>query len=515
MRYDNPYMTKEAAGSYTNSDIRGELKNPNLSAKERARLMSMYDPTKGIKERNPNAVIKQDTVPTKPVSTAKTFFTDGDVWKSTFHDTANNVADQLEFLGRRWGIGDKSVASAPTKYIRNLVDKPENYIQSDYTGNNTYDKLTGRFVRNVGNVIPDTARAVDGIKGMWHAFVTKDGKALKDLQGKQLDAEYHRRKWDTHARPFDSTAANVAADIVTDPMTLTLMGPGILRGAVSLAGKTGAKLAGKAAVDVATNAAANTAKQVANPTFLERVGRGTLNGAKWLGTESLKLSPFLVSQAGSDIINPIDEATGTSVTGALADNIANLVAVSNLDPAGYSPEDQQAIAEAKQQVASLNERGYYTGNALAAPVNATGPAMPVTPTEEEQPADNAAPNTTASATEAAPVSTETTGAVESTSPAGAEPSNSATPPNTGTPDKPWYDKYDTNWKNWFGNVKFDDPDTWIPRLLTSLLMMSVVGGFSGNGWAAMGAAPLGWGLGGAIQSNWDNINKDLGALANN
>ena len=503
MRYDNPYMTKEADN---NAAIRAQLKNPNLSAAERAKLLQSYDATAGIKQRNPNAVIKQDTVPTKPVSTAKAFFTDGDVWKSTFHDTANNVADQLEFLGRRWGIGDQSGASAPTRFIRNMVSKPENYIQSNYTGNNTYDKLTGRFVRNVGNFIPATAGTVDGIKGMWHAFVTKDKKALRDLQGKQLDAEYHKRKWDTHARDFDSTAANIAAELITDPMTLTLMGPGILRGAVSLAGKTGAKLAGKAAVDAATNAAANTATQVANPTFLGRVGRGASNGAKWLGIESLKASPFLVSQTGSSIINPVDETTGTSFVSELADDLANTVAISKLDPAGYSPEDQQTIAEAKQHVAALNERGYYTGNALAAPVNATGPAVTVTPTEEEQPADTAATNTTAPSTEAVPANTGTTGSSDSAD---------TTPPNTGTPDKPWYDKYDTNWKNWFGNVKFDDPATWIPRLLTSLLMMSVVGGFSGNGWAAMGAAPLGWGLGGAIQSNWDNINKDLGALANN
>ena len=520
MRYDNPYMTKEADN---NDDIRSKFKNKSLSDAARRKLLNSYDPTVGIKRRNANVTIKPRGV-IKGSDSMWNHVLDKDVVLSTAADFSHNVADQIDFANRRliggknspWrklGVVRADGSSLPSRLIRWIGDKSKigaelagvtdpderkrilegkqrgNYIQSDYTGNNAYDKLTGKFVGKAGNFAVDAANLVDGIKGAIYT-VTGNSNGLRDLQGKRLDGEYHKRKWDTHAGHFENPVVDLLADVATDPLNIALMGPGVAKGVASIAGKAGAKMAATAAAKQAAkttalaavnqgakNTALTAAKAVAGqsvkPTFWNRAGKI----AKYTGAAIAPGIPYALSGAGDLIIDPVDPETGVSTMQALMSELDPMIAVSQLDPKGMSPAAQQLITQAKEKVAALHDKGYYTGNALAAPVNKLPPSSSSVPqdsaTKEQQ-----------------PVSMD----------------------SIGTPDKPWYDKYDTDWKNWFGNVKFDDPSSWIPRLLSALLATAIVGGITGNGWAAAGAAPLGWGLGGAVQSNWNNINNDINAF---
>lgn len=100
-------------------------------------------------------------------------------------------------------------------------------------------------------------------------------------------------------------------------------------------------------------------------------------------------------------------------------------------------------------------------------------------------------------------------------PAGTNGGNKPNPPanqnsNNAPSDPPWYEKYDTNFYNWFAGVQFDKPETWIPRLLATLFGAGITGMLTNNAGAAMMAAPVAWGLAGGVQNNWGNIKQDLG-----
>ena len=74
---------------------------------------------------------------------------------------------------------------------------------------------------------------------------------------------------------------------------------------------------------------------------------------------------------------------------------------------------------------------------------------------------------------------------------------------------PWHSKYNWNMGDWFGNVNWQDVNSWLPGLLMALLGGGLVGGLSRNSWAALGSMPLFWGLTRGAQKNWGNIQQDL------
>ena len=73
----------------------------------------------------------------------------------------------------------------------------------------------------------------------------------------------------------------------------------------------------------------------------------------------------------------------------------------------------------------------------------------------------------------------------------------------------WHSKYNWNMGDWFGGVDWSKPDTYLPRVLASILGGSIIGATTKNNWAALATLPLMWGLTGGAQKNWDNIKSDV------
>lgn len=66
-------------------------------------------------------------------------------------------------------------------------------------------------------------------------------------------------------------------------------------------------------------------------------------------------------------------------------------------------------------------------------------------------------------------------------------------------------KYNTDIKAWYTDFNFEDPSSWIPRLLAGLLGATLGGVLSKNPLGAVLGGVAGWGLGGGAASNWDTL----------
>ena len=421
-----------------------------------------------------------------------------------------------------------------SEYEPTNAEKGSGYIRSNYTGDNAVDAVTGQVVNNWNLLPARVMHAYDSARMIGNNLFKSEDEAAAANRKVALDAVQSglfEKKWDSNAVPlqgrhlgmdnwvgdFAAGAVNIGVDMTTDPRYLALWGVGS-----PLLSKTVGKGATALANKFVPNVAAQAAKGATAP-----VGQ---RAAHWLLSKpatfaagfGVPLAADLFSELSSDYVNtPIDgnmsmvDITNHSI------NARNLLKQ-------YTPEQLQemglldyayayGLKENKDGTYSFTADEYEkrTGTKLpesfVEPVNTPQAVQYADSTEEaadpangtEEAADATVPQNTDPMEDTE--DTEDTDPMEDT-----EGDTGATenPPNTGTPEKPWYDKYDTNWKNWFGNVKFEDPSTWIPRLLTAILMMSVVGAFSNNGTAAFSSAPLGWGLGGAVQNNWNNIKQD-------
>jgi hypothetical protein len=66
-------------------------------------------------------------------------------------------------------------------------------------------------------------------------------------------------------------------------------------------------------------------------------------------------------------------------------------------------------------------------------------------------------------------------------------------------------QYDTNIAGWYTDFKFEDPSSWIPRVLAGLLGAIVGGTLTDNPLGAVVGGALGWGAGGGVQKNWTQL----------
>lgn len=66
-------------------------------------------------------------------------------------------------------------------------------------------------------------------------------------------------------------------------------------------------------------------------------------------------------------------------------------------------------------------------------------------------------------------------------------------------------KYNTDIKAWYTDFNFEDPSSWIPRLLAGLLGATLGGTLFKSPLGAVLGGVAGWGLGGGAASNWDTL----------